>query len=71
MVLELYKQTEEKNPNSKVLSHALTTPDSGAFAEPPLIKALRKDRYDLFEIILDLNREKFLKYEEVLCLQDE
>ena len=39
-------------------------------AEPPLIKALRKDRYDLFEMMLKINKERILKYDEVLCLAD-
>lgn len=34
-----------------------------------MIKALRKDRYDLFELMLMINKDKILKY-EVLCIPD-
>jgi ankyrin repeat protein len=51
------------------LSQALTLKDNGTFSEPPMIKALRKDRYDIFEILLGLPH-RFLTY-EVLCLIDE
>ena len=43
----------------------MVTPD--ITNEPPLVKALRKDRYDLFELMMQINKEKILKYEEVLC----
>lgn len=39
--------------------------------EPPLIKAIRKDRYDLLLTMLSLNRDKMLKYDEVLLQQDQ
>ena len=70
MILELYNSVESKNPNSKVLSQALVTPDSSGMLEPPLIKAIRKDRFDLFSLMMQINREKILKYDEVLCQTD-
>jgi hypothetical protein len=54
----------------KVLSKALSIHDNSTLAEPPLIKAMRKDRYDLLDMIFKLNIEKYLNYEEVLCLTD-
>jgi ankyrin repeat protein len=51
------------------LSKALTLKDFGSLGEPPMVKALRKDRYDLFEIMLGIN-PKIMTY-EVLCLQDD
>ena len=69
-VLELYHHLENKSPNSKVLSQALTARDRSVMEEPPMIKALRKDRYDLFELMLQINKDKILKYDDVLCLVD-
>jgi ankyrin repeat protein len=54
----------------KVLSKALSTCDSSTLTEPPLVKAMRKDRYDLIEMMLKLNKDKFLQYDLVLCLTD-
>jgi ankyrin repeat protein len=54
----------------KVLSKALSTCDSSTLTEPPLVKAMRKDRYDLIEMMLKLNKDKFLQYDSVLCLTD-
>lgn len=44
--------------------------DSSGLGETPLIKAIRKDRYDMFDLLLQINREKILKYDEVLCATD-
>jgi hypothetical protein len=68
MLLEIYNEVENKNPKSGVLSKALVMEDLAG--EPPMIKALRKDRFNLFELLLTLNREKILKYDEVLLQQD-
>lgn len=70
LLLDIYNHIQNNNPNSAVLSQALTISDNSNLSEPPLIKALRKDRYDLLELILGLNKEKYLKYDEVLCLCD-
>ena len=69
MLLEVYKHIETQNPNTKVLTQALTLKDYGNLAEPPLIKAMRKDRYDILEILLQINK-KILTY-DALCLTDE
>jgi len=39
-------------------------------SEPPMIKALRKDRFNLFEMMLEID-PKILSYDDVICLQDE
>ena len=70
LLLEIYKQVESTSPSLKVLSKALSTCDSSTLSEPPLVKAMRKDRYDLIDMILKLNKDKFLNYESVLCLTD-
>ena len=44
--------------------------DSSGGGETPLIKAIRKDRYDMFDLLLQINKEKILKYDEVLCATD-
>lgn len=69
MVLELYNHIENKNPASKVLSKALGLRDSKGLGETPLIKAIRKDKYDMFDLLLQINN-KILKYDEVLCATD-
>lgn len=69
-ILELYHHLENKSPASKVLSQALVMRDASVLGEPPMIKALRKDRYDLFELMLQINKEKILKYDDVLCILD-
>ena len=70
MVLELYNHIESKNPGSKVLSKALGLRDSKGLGETPLIKAIRKDKYDMFDLLLQINKDKILKYDEVLCATD-
>lgn len=45
---------------------ALGMKDLNAQGDTLLIKAMRKDRYDMINILLDLNVEKYLKYDEVL-----
>lgn len=52
-----------------MFSKALSTNDNSSQSEPPLIKAMRKDRYDLLEMVFKLP-QKFLEYEQVLCLTD-
>jgi len=71
MLLELYLHIESNSPNSKVLSQALTIKDYSNLKEPPLIKAIRKDRFDMLNSMLMINKEKILKYDEVLCQIDE
>ena len=71
LLVELYLHIESCNANSKVLSKALTIKDDSALKEPPLIKAIRKDRTDIVNSMLLINKEKYLKYDEVLCLTDE
>ena len=53
-----------------MLSQALALKDFSNQAEPPLIKAMRRDRYDLVELMLQINKDKILSYDEVLCLTD-
>lgn len=69
LILELYNSIELKNPNSKVLSLAVTTSDN--LGDTPLIKALKRDRFDMFELMLKISKDKILKYDEVFCLTDE
>lgn len=67
MLLELYSHLDK---TTGVLKEALTMRDNSNLGEPPLIKAIRRDRYDLVELMLQINREKTLSYDQVLCLTD-
>ena len=51
-----------------MLNEALQIAD--AVDEPPLVKAVRKGYNDIANLILGLNRSKYLEYEQVLCLAD-
>ena len=70
LLLEIYKQIESTSPALKVFTKAFSTSDNSSLSEPPLIKAIRKDRYDLLEMIFKLPHQKYLDYDQVLCLTD-
>ena len=70
LLLEIYKQIESTSPALKVFTNALSANDNSSLSEPPLIKAMRKDRYDILEMIFKLPHQKYLNYEQVLCLTD-
>lgn len=54
-LLELYQHIESNSPNSKVLTKALALKDDSTLVEPPLVKAVRKDRFDIVIEMLALN----------------
>lgn len=69
LLLDLYLSTEAINPVCRSLTSALVMPDSSMYAETPIIKMVRKDRFNLFDILME-NAKKYVKYDEVLCLKD-
>ena len=66
MLLQVYKYLDK---STRVLRDVLVMRDNSNMGEPPLIKAVRKDRYDLAVLLLELNKEKqtLLSYDQVLC----
>lgn len=54
-LLELYQHIENNSPNSKVLTKALALKDDSTLVEPPLVKAVRKDKFDLVLQMLALS----------------
>ena len=62
-LLEIYNYLQTKNPQSKILTDALSSADNSNMKEVALIRAMRKNCFDIVDLILELNKATVLTYD--------
>ena len=62
-LLEIYNYLQTKNPQNKILTDALSSADNSNMKEYALIRAMRKNSFDIVDLILELNKATVLTYD--------
>ena len=62
-LLEIYNYLQTKNPQNKILTDALLSADNSNMKEVALIRAMRKNCFDIVDLILELNKATVLTYD--------